>query len=147
MAAQDGAAVVENLRALHAGIAKRSEEIEATRHLPRDIADSIIAAGGFKLCVPREIGGVQASVFELITAIEEMSRADSSAGWCLLNGGTSGVTAAYLAPEFAREIHGDPKTVTGGVFAPRGKAVKDGNGYIGQRHLAMGERVPPTASG
>jgi alkylation response protein AidB-like acyl-CoA dehydrogenase len=130
MAAQDGAAVVENLRGLHAGIAKRSDEIEAARHLPRDIADSIIAAGGFRLCLPREIGGVEASVFELITAIEEMSRADSSAGWCLLNGGTSGVTAAYLAPEIARKIHGDPKTVTGGVFAPRGKAVKDGDGYI-----------------
>lgn len=130
MAAKDGATVLETLRGLHAGIAKRSEEIEATRHLPRDIADSMVAAGAFKLCVPREIGGVQGTVLELITAIEEMSQADSAAGWCLMISATSGVTAAYLAPEFAKQIHGDPLTVTGGIFAPRGKAVKDGDGYI-----------------
>lgn len=130
MAAKDGAAVIESLRKLHAGIAKRSEEIEATRHLPGDIADSMVATGVFKLCVPRDIGGVQGTALDLITAIVEMSQADGAAGWCLMIGATSGVTAAYLAPEFAREIHGDPKTVTGGIFAPRGKAVKDGDGYI-----------------
>jgi indole-3-acetate monooxygenase len=130
MAVKDGKTVVESLRALHAGIAGRSDEIEATRHLPRDIADSMVATGAFKLCVPREIGGVQATALELVTAIEEMSQADGAAGWCLMIGATSGVTAAYLAPEFAREIHGDPLTVTGGIFAPRGKAMKDGDGYI-----------------
>jgi alkylation response protein AidB-like acyl-CoA dehydrogenase len=130
MVAKDGATVVENLRALHAGIAGRSDEIEATRYLPRDIADNMVAASAFKLCVPREIGGVQGTALELVTAIEEMSQADSAAGWCLMISATSGVTAAYLAPEFAKEIHGDPLTVTGGIFAPRGKAVKDGNGYL-----------------
>jgi alkylation response protein AidB-like acyl-CoA dehydrogenase len=130
MAAKDGAAVVESLRELHTAIAARADEIEATRHLPRDIADSMVATGAFKLCVPREIGGVQATALELVTAIEEMSQADGAAGWCLMISATSGVTAAYLAPEFAREIHGNPLTVTGGIFAPRGKAVKDGDGYI-----------------
>ena len=130
MAAKDGAAVVDSLRELHADVARRADEIEATRHLPSDIADSLVAAGAFKLCVPSEIGGVQATALELVTAIEEMSQADGAAGWCLMISATSGVTAAYLAPEFAREIHGDPLTVTGGIFAPRGKAVKDGDGYI-----------------
>jgi alkylation response protein AidB-like acyl-CoA dehydrogenase len=130
MAAPDGATVLESLRALHAGIAGRSEVIEATRYLPADIADSITATGAFKLCVPREIGGVQGTVQQLAMAIEEMSQADSAAGWCLMIGGTSGVTAAYLAPEIARTIHGDPKTVTGGIFAPRGKAVRDADGYV-----------------
>jgi alkylation response protein AidB-like acyl-CoA dehydrogenase len=130
MTVTDGATVIEKLRALHAGIAKRSDEIEATRHLPRDIADSMVESKVFKLCVPRELGGVQGTALELVTAIEEMSQADSAAGWCLMISATSGVTAAYLAPEFAREIHGDPTTVTGGIFAPHGKAVKDGNGYL-----------------
>lgn len=130
MSAGNGAEVIANLRTLHAGIAERSEEIEATRHLPGDIADAMVAAGAFKFCVPREIGGVQGTALELMTAIEEMAQADSAAGWCLMIGATSGLTSAYLAHEFARHIHGDPLTVTGGIFAPRGKAVKDGNGYI-----------------
>lgn len=130
MAAKDGAAVVESLRALHGGIAKRGEEIEATRYLPRDIADSMVATGVFKLCVPREIGGVQGTALELVTAIEEMSQADGAAGWCLMISATSGVTSAYLPLEAAKEIHGDPLTVTGGIFAPRGKAIEDGDGYV-----------------
>ena len=130
MAATDGATVLEKLRALHAGIARRSDEIEATRYLPRDIADSMVEVKAFKLCVPRDIGGVQGTALELVTAIEEMSQADSAAGWCLMISASSGVTAAYLPQQSAKEIHGDPRTVTGGVFAPRGKAVKDGNGYV-----------------
>lgn len=130
MAAKDGVSVLEQLRTLHAGIAARSEDIEATRYLPKDIAASLVAAGAFKLCVPREIGGVQGTALELMTAIEEMSIADSAAGWCLMIGATSGITAAYLKPDAAREIHGDPNTVTGGIFAPRGKAIKDADGYV-----------------
>ena len=130
MVAKDGAAVIESLRALHAGIAERGEEIEATRSLPRDIADAMVATSVFKLCVPREIGGVQGTALELVTAIEEMSQADGAAGWCLMISATSGVTSAYLPLQAAKHIHGDPLTVTGGIFAPRGKAIKDADGYI-----------------
>jgi alkylation response protein AidB-like acyl-CoA dehydrogenase len=130
MATRDGAGVLESLRTLHAGIATRGEEIEATRHLPHDIADSMVATGVFKLCVPHEIGGVQGTAAQLVTAIEDMSQADGAAGWCLMIGATSGVTAAYLPQATAKEIHGDPLTVTGGIFAPRGKAIKDADGYV-----------------
>ena len=143
MAAPDGAAVLQSLRALHAGIAERSGEIEATRHLPSDIAASIGATGAFRFCVPREIGGVQGTAQELVTAIEEMSQADSAAGWCLMIAGTSGVTAPYLAREVARTIHGDPHTVTGGIFAPRGKAVRDANGYVVSGTWQWASRLKP----
>src|SRR5205085_1231502 len=121
--------VLTALRALHAGIAARGEEIEATRHLPEDIAASIVRTGAFKFAVPREIGGVEGSVLDLMTAIEEMSQADGATGWCLMISATSGVTAAYLAPETARKIHGSADAVTGGIFAPRGKAVREAGGY------------------
>jgi alkylation response protein AidB-like acyl-CoA dehydrogenase len=124
-----GASVIASLRGLHAAIAARAPEIEATRHLPADIADMMVTAGAFKLCVPRAIGGVEASALEMAVAIEEMAQADAAAGWCLMIGATSGTTAAYLAPDVARAIHGDPATVTGGIFAPRGKAVREGDGY------------------
>jgi alkylation response protein AidB-like acyl-CoA dehydrogenase len=121
--------VLSALRELHAGIAARGEEIEAARQLPPDIATSLVKTRAFKLAVPREIGGVEGSALDLVTAIEEMSRADGATGWCLMIGATSGVTAAYLAPEFAQKIHGKAQTVTGGIFAPRGKAIKEVGGY------------------
>ena len=130
MAAYDAPAILAGLRDLHSAITGRADEIEAARHLPADIAETLARVGAFKLCVPREIGGAEGTALELMTAIEEMSRADGATGWCLMIGATSGLTAAYLRPEVAREIHGDPMTITGGIFTPRGKAVRDGADYI-----------------
>jgi alkylation response protein AidB-like acyl-CoA dehydrogenase len=42
---------------------------------------------------------------------------------------TSAMKAAYLEPAVAREIYGDPLTISGGVFAPMAKAVPEGAGY------------------
>jgi alkylation response protein AidB-like acyl-CoA dehydrogenase len=42
---------------------------------------------------------------------------------------TAGMPAAYIPEEAAREIYGDPRSVVGGVFAPRGRAVADGETY------------------
>src|SRR5216683_6211807 len=45
-------------------------------------------------------------------------------------GATSGVVAAYLPESDAREIYGsDPHVVSGGVFAPHGRAIAADGGY------------------
>src|SRR5438105_3121129 len=129
MAQRSAAEVLTALRELHSGIAARGAEIQAARQLPADIAARLVRTRAFKLAMPREIGGVEGSVLDLMTAIEEMSQADGATGWCLMISATSGVTAAYLAPDVAKEIHGNPETVTGGIFAPRGKAIKEAGGY------------------
>jgi alkylation response protein AidB-like acyl-CoA dehydrogenase len=129
MASVTGADILTALRALHAGIAARAEEIEKTRRLPADIAASLIRTGVFRLTIPKAIGGVEGTVLELMTAIEEMAQADAATGWCAMISGTSGVTAAYLRPDVAKKIHGAVGAVTGGIFAPRGKAIKVDGGY------------------
>jgi alkylation response protein AidB-like acyl-CoA dehydrogenase len=121
--------VLTALRALHSAISARSEEIEQARRLPADVAESLIRTKVFKLAVPAAIGGVEGTVLDLVTAIEEMSQADGATGWCVMISGTSGLTAAYLKPEVAKTIHGAPNAVTGGIFAPRGKATKVDGGY------------------
>ena len=50
-------------------------------------------------------------------------RADASAGWCLAVTATSGLVAAYLDEDAAREVYGTAGVAVGGVFAPRGRAV------------------------
>jgi alkylation response protein AidB-like acyl-CoA dehydrogenase len=122
----DPLAAVEALAPM---ISARAEEVEAARRLPRDIAEAMIAAKLFKLCVPKAYGGLEAEPAVLLAAIRAMAQADASAGWCLMIGATSGMSAAYLEPDAARLIHGDPSTVTGGIFAPRGKAVREGDVY------------------
>ncbi len=42
---------------------------------------------------------------------------------------TAGLTSAYLPRDVAAEVFADPDVITGGVFAPMGRAVRDGDTY------------------
>ena len=124
------ASPVEAARALAPTIATLSDRIERDRRLPPDLVRSMAEAGLFRICVPRKFDGLEVDVATMIGTIEEVAKADSSAGWCVMIGATSGVLAAWLPHEVARPIYGgDPLLVTGGVFAPRGKAVAVPGGY------------------
>jgi alkylation response protein AidB-like acyl-CoA dehydrogenase len=104
-------------------IAARADEIEAARRLPADLAHDMAAAGLFRMIVPQVYGGLQTPAAELVEAIETIARADASAGWCMMIAATTALNAAYLPAEEARAIYADPLGITGGVFAPLGKAV------------------------
>jgi alkylation response protein AidB-like acyl-CoA dehydrogenase len=104
-----------------------ADEIETGRRLPRDLVEALVDAGVFRLCVPRSLGGAEAHPRLLLDVVETVAAADGSAGWCVMIGATSGLVSAYLADDVAREIYGDPRAITGGVFAPRGTAVPDGD--------------------
>jgi len=67
---------------------------------------------------------------QIVEAIEAVAEANASAGWCVMIGATTALNAAYMDPEFAQEIYGPSSTITGGVFAPMGKATGDGDDYL-----------------
>ncbi len=114
-------------RSLHSLVAGASDRIEAGRRLPDDVLGPLKASRLFRLCVPRRYGGLEASPVDMVEAIEEIARADGSAGWCVAIGATSGLLAGYLPEADAEAIYGgDHEGVTGGVFAPRGQAVAEG---------------------
>ena len=121
--------VIETLAPIVPRIRAAADEIEARRRLPLDLVGALAGAGVFRLCVPRSLGGGEAHPRVLLDVIETVAAADGSAGWCVMIGATSGVVSAYLAPDVAREIYGDPGTITGGVFAPRGTAVVEGDAF------------------
>jgi len=121
---------VEAARALATGIRERAVHIERDRRLPPELVHALAEAGLFRLCVPRSLGGIEADVATMLGAIEEIAKADGSAGWCVMIGATSGVISAYLPEGTAQEIYGKtPTTVTGGVYAPFGKATAVPGGY------------------
>jgi indole-3-acetate monooxygenase len=110
-------------------IASMVPRIEAERRLPREVVDALVAAGVFKLLVPRAYGGADAPVRAAIEAIEAIARVDGSAGWCANVGMLCGTLAHFLDEATAREIYGSPDAITCGVFAPMGTAVPEGDGY------------------
>ncbi len=119
----------DTVRALSAGISARSEEIEAARRLPADLAATLASAGLFRIALPASLGGLELPPAEIVETIEAMAMADASVGWCLMIGATTTLTAAYLPHALAAEMFADPDIITGGVFAPMGKAVVEGDHY------------------
>jgi len=115
------------------GLAPRARELapqgERDRRLPVELVDAISAAGLFRMLVPGELGGGEATPAEMVEAVEALAHGDGAAGWCLAVAATSGMLAAYLGPEPAREVFGDPGGIAGGVFAPKGRAVSGENGF------------------
>ena len=59
----------------------------------------------------------------MVEAIATVAHADGAAGWCTMIASTTSSMASFLPADTAREIYGDPTSITGGVFAPNGKGV------------------------
>ena len=107
--------------------AERSAEIEANRRLPPDLVEQLVDTGVFRLWIPKDYGGLQARVVDLLDAIEATAYHDGSTGWCVMIGGTTALNAGHLDPRWAEAIYGDPRAVTGGYGRPSGTAtVVDG---------------------
>lgn len=105
---------------------RRAPEFEAARRLPEDLARRMAGAGLFGLCVPAAYGGAESDPITLTRIIETLAEADGSAAWCVFIGATSGLTAAYLPEASAKAVFSRPDVITGGVFAPRGRAERIG---------------------
>ncbi len=122
--------VVAAAQGLAPAIATRAADTESQRRLPADLASAMAAAGLFRMAVPRRLGGAEATPAEIIAALEVLGAADAATGWCAMIAGTTALAAAWLPEPHASEVFGDPLTISGGVFAPMGKAIVDGDDYV-----------------
>lgn len=110
-------------------VSPRAAEIESRRRLPDDIAAALVDTGVFRLWVPEVYGGMQAHVLAVLDAVEALSYHDGATGWCGMIGATTSLTSGFLPAEFAQQIYGDARGVTGGYAMPAARAVPvDGGG-------------------
>lgn len=122
--------LVENARQLAPSIAARAAETEAARRLPADLARQLALAGLFRMTVPKEFGGGETTARGFFDVLEIVGAADAATGWCTMIASTTALSAAWLPPEHAAEIFSDPAGISGGVFAPLGKARADEDGFV-----------------
>lgn len=120
---------VTRARALQGDVARLAAEGVRLRRLSPEVVGLLRSSGLFRMLVPREIGGHEVPPQTLVDAIEAVAEADAGTAWCVMIGSTTALTAAILDPEAAREIFADPGVITGGVFAPDGRAVDEGDHY------------------
>lgn len=126
----------ESARAVAPLAAECATRTEAARRLCPELVEALRESGLFRICVPKALGGGEVGPAEMVAAIETLGRADGAAAWCVAVAATSGAVAAYLPTEQAREVYGDPRACVGGVFAPKGRAVQEGE------HLSVTGRWP-----
>jgi alkylation response protein AidB-like acyl-CoA dehydrogenase len=128
VAADETDAVLAAARSLAPEFRARATEGEQLRTLPPDLVTRAKEAGLFRLALPRSLGGLELDPVSIVRIIEELCRADGSAGWTVMIGNSTAFFA-WLDPLVALALIGDePDFVSTGVFAPAGQAVPDGQG-------------------
>jgi indole-3-acetate monooxygenase len=125
-----GQPLVGAARELAGRAAELAGRIERERALPRELVDGLIAAGLTGMCLPRALGGREAEPAEMVLALEELARGDGATAWCAMIASTSGLLGGFLAADEAASIYAGGRAVTGGVFAPRGRAERREDGFL-----------------
>ncbi|MDQ6910729.1 MAG: acyl-CoA dehydrogenase family protein [Actinomycetota bacterium] len=113
----------DQMGALVESVHGHASAIESAGRLPDEVLTALRASGVFGMWVPRELGGAESTPADVIDAIELLSAADGSTGWCAAVAVGTGAVAAYLPEAGAREIFSTPSTITGGSFNPAGRAI------------------------
>jgi alkylation response protein AidB-like acyl-CoA dehydrogenase len=103
----------------------RAGEGEQLRTMPIDLVRRAKAAGLFRLNLPESLGGLELDPATTVEIVEEISRADGSAGWTIVIGNSTAFFA-WLDPSVARELIGaHPDFVSTSVWAPLGRAAPE----------------------
>ena len=132
---------------------------EADGTLPPVSVAALYDSGLLRLKLPHVLGGAEADPVTQLDVLEDVSRIDPSAGWCLMIGAASlGGSAAFLPDAAIDDMFADSQPPRmAGAFAPFGAAVPIAGGYrvsgrwpfgSGVRHsqwVSAGARVPAGA--
>lgn len=129
---ETGASAAECLaraRALIPLLRAAAPRIEAGYELTPDVLDAMHGAGLFRLLLPRVYGGYQLRPSDYVRCVEAIAEGDASTAWCMNQGSGCSMASAYLSPDIAREVWGDPRAVLAWGQGPGARAVRTEGGW------------------
>jgi alkylation response protein AidB-like acyl-CoA dehydrogenase len=122
--------VLEAARRIAPVIRAHNEEAERERRLSKPVLDALTEAGLLRMFNPRSLGGLEVDPLTCARVVEEVSAADSVAGWSLFNPLAWAHLCARLPDAGAEEILGrNPHAVLAGPFHPPMQAIPVDGGY------------------
>src|SRR6516225_7245869 len=89
------------------------EEGERLRRVPPHVAKALAAAGLLQMFLPRSMGGPELPPLTVFRAIEEISKADGSIGWCTMIATGASLFLGWLPTEVGRQLCGQPPNFRG----------------------------------
>ncbi|MBJ19619.1 MAG: acyl-CoA dehydrogenase [bacterium] len=123
---------VEMARSIRPLVLENAEASERERTLNKETVDALWQSGLLQYTNPREAGGVEPSVPEMLEIWEELAWQDGSVGWIgIANLPSAAFAAAYLPDEGFAEVFtaNDHRITMGGQFAPNGQGQVREGGY------------------
>ena len=115
-------AELEAALALAPDIAAQAKAFEDARRLSLEIVRRMADAGLIDMAVPTEYGGRENTPMEIMRVAEEISYADGSTGWVLMNYQTTALVSALLPPHRGEEVFGGAeRCCPAGALAARGR--------------------------
>jgi alkylation response protein AidB-like acyl-CoA dehydrogenase len=111
-------------------IAGRSEQIERDRGLPADLLAELAAAGCLRMLSPREYGGDELPLAEVVRVVGELARADAAVGWSVGQHCSAQLILGGFPAATVAEVYADgPDVLIAGAVAPRGRALPVEGGW------------------
>ena len=117
------------------------QETEAQRRTPAGIAAAMAEADLYQMFLARSLGGPELPPLTVFAAVEELSRADGSIGWCAMIASDNALLAGWLPPETVRAMAGTAADLRiAGSLRPQGRAwpVEGGYRVTGHWNFASG---------
>jgi indole-3-acetate monooxygenase len=114
--------------------------------IPRDSMELLIEAGLLGLMVPREVGGIELALPDIVDVYEEISRADGSTGWCYFAADcTAAYFGSYLDDAGAQTVFADGVPLVAGQFAPNGTGTSLGDELVVNGDYQFGSGIAHAA--
>lgn len=128
----DWSDAVATAKAIAPLVRAAGREAERLGTMTPEIVELFKTSKMFWLLAPEEVGGWGADILTSMAVIEELSRADASAGWSLMaNVNVTGfVGGAGSEAVLDLMYRGDELPIMAGMFAPTGKAERVDGGYM-----------------
>ncbi len=127
----DAQPVVRAAAALRPVIRGFQEEIEREQRLPRALVEQLLAAGFYRLVIPRALGGLQADPLTYTRVVELLAEGAGSVGWNLANNSIGQLVTLGLPDDGVQEIygHGGDTILAGTAVQGGGQATPVAGGY------------------
>jgi alkylation response protein AidB-like acyl-CoA dehydrogenase len=111
-------------------IAAQAARTEREREIAPEVLTALSDTRLFRMLLPKSCDGLEVEPATFMQAVEELAKADGSTAWCVVQACGCSMAAAYVEPQVAQEIFGDPRAVLAwGPIGPDVKAVAAAGGY------------------
>jgi indole-3-acetate monooxygenase len=125
-------ALLERIEEITPLLMSQAAQNEELGHLTEAAAQALHNAGVFRLGIPRDLGGYEASPRQVVEVIEKLAYADASTGWAVMALQLiTGTSAAYQGAEATAELFADGGYhLMAGQGTRLGTAKKADGGYL-----------------